>query len=376
MSEIRRAAAAAVTMLLGAGALVAQAPPGATPPERALLARADSLYRQLETRRDQQRREHRESARGRLVESGGLAAVVPGQATANQVQHSLDTAALLLRDLGGVPQVFARSVVVVLANAADTAVALSTPVVRDRRRLRLGGIQWTEVGGGRSALIVPAQSLAGAIASGYRDTRDADWRAWLPADLGVGPWTRGAAWGAFDVLTRSTWAAGSRCLSGDTEGCRLWLGVDRDSSPYQTRYEADELRTYVDEHWKWYAERSPKGRECLGGDASACVEYVREQHHILPAIPSDEGSRRSLVRALRVLHGAAAVERAFADTTGSVGQRFARAAGIGEDSLMREWRYWVLTRGGRPQDRTLFADAAPAVLLAGLLVLVARRSRG
>jgi hypothetical protein len=70
------------------------------------------------------------------------------------------------------------------------------------------------------------------------------------------------------------------------------------------------------------------------------------------------------------------VARALADTTGSIGERLARASGVGEDSLMLEWRYWVLNRGGRPSDRNLLADGVPAVLLAALLLAAARRSRG
>jgi hypothetical protein len=375
MSDLGRAAPLMLAALLCGARLPAQTPPGATPRERALLARVDSLYRQLEARRERLGQEHLERARGRLVESGDLAAVVPGQASPEQALRSLDSAAQMLRHFGALPDGFARSVVVVLSNATDTAGALSTPAVNGRRRLRLGGIQWTGVPGGGSTLTVPAQGLATAIASGYRDTRDADWRAWLPADLGVAPWSRAAAWGAFGLLARSEWEVGRRCLSGDAAGCRLWLGVDRDSAPYRDRYTAEELRSYVERHWKWSAQRSELGRACLGGTASACVEYVGEERHVVFPIPADEASRRGLIQAVRALHGAGALQRAFADTAGSVGQRFARAAGIGEDTLMREWRSWVLTRGGRPEERSLFADGAPALLLAGLFVLLARRGR-
>jgi hypothetical protein len=375
MSDLGRAAPLILVALLCAVGLPAQAPPGATPRERALLARVDSLYRQVEARRERLVREGRERAQGRLVEADGLAALVPGLASPEQALRSLDSAAQMLRRFGGVPDGFARSVVVVLTNATDTAAALSAPTVRERRRVRLGGIQWTDRGEGRSVFIVPAQSFAAAIASGYRDTRDAEWRAWLPADLGVAPWSRAAAWGAFQALARNSWEVGRRCLSGDAAGCRLWLGVDRDSAPYRDRYGADELRSWVEARWGWYTQRSAAARSCREGVAGACAEYVGEERHLLPPIPSDEASRRGLIRAVRALHGAGALQRAFADTAGSVGQRFARAAGIGEDSLMREWRSWVLTRGGRPEERSLLADGAPALLLAGLFVLLARRGR-
>jgi len=376
MPDVRRAGLAALAALIWAGGLRAQVPPGATPQERVLLARADSQYRQEEARRERRWQLERESARGRLVESGGIAAVIPGHARSDQALRSLDSAAIMLREFGGVPEGFPRSVVVVFENATDTGAALAAPLVRGRRRARVGGIQFGGAAGEKPAFRVPSLVVAGAIAEAYRDTRDPDWRGWLPQNYGVGPWDRAATWSAFEALTRSNWAVGSRCLAGDVSGCRLWLGVDRDSSPYRARYQADELRNYFSRYSRWLAERSLAGRDCLSGTGSACFEYALEEHHPISAVPADPTGRKSLVRAVRALHGASALERAFADTAGSVGDRFARAAGIGVDSLMHEWRYWVLTRGGRPQDRNLLADAAPAIVLAGLLLAVARRSRG
>ncbi len=376
MPELRRAASAALAALLWAAGALAQAPPGATPQERALLARADAEWAAVQARAERKTQAERELLRARLVESGGLAVVVPGRAPAEQAQRGLDSVAALLRDFGGVPAGFERTVVIVFANATDTGAALASPVARGRQRVSMVGVQLSAGGGGAPAFNLAPQVVANAIAWAYRETRDADWRAWLPGNYGIGPWSRNSAWSAFQSLTRSPWAAGARCVSGDPAGCRLWLGVDRDSSAYRARFRADELRAYVEEHLKWTARRTAAGRDCLGGSGDACFAYAFEAERMIPAIPADEEGRRSLVRAVRALHGADALQRALTDTAGSVGERFARAAGVGEDSLMHEWRYWVLTRGGRPQDRNLLADAAPAVLLAGLLLAAARRSRG
>jgi len=376
MPDLRRAAAIALAALVGAANLGAQVPPGATVRERMLLARADSLYQQVQARAERERQTNRERSRAQLVEAGGLAVIVPGQVSADEALRSLDSAGAILRDFGGVPEGFARSVVVVFENATDTNLALAAPIVRGRRRAMVGGVQLSE-GAGSSTLKLPGLVVASAIAWAYRDARDVDWREWLPGNYGLGPWTRSAAWTAFESLTRSTWTVGARCLAGDVRGCRLWLGVDRDSSPYRSRYEATEIREYLNRYARWFAQGSATGRECLSGSAAACFEFALEGRHLIVSpFPADEAGRRSLVRAVGALHGARALERALADTAGSVGERFARAAGIGEDSLLLEWRYWVLTRGGRPQDRNLFADAAPAVLLAGLLLAGARRSRG
>lgn len=375
MSEIRSTAAALAALFWAAG-LLAQMPPGATAQERVLLARADSLWRQIEARTERDRMARRELSRGRLVEAGGLAVVVPGEVTADEALGSLDTAAAILREFGGIPEAFARSVVVVSQNATDTNLALATPGVRSRRRVPLGGIQPTQVKGGGTNLNFPGLAVASAVAWAYKDTRDSAWREWLPGDYGIGRWTRSSAWTAFESLTRSPFAVGSRCLAGDVRGCRLWLGVDRDSSPYRSRYQATEIRDYLNRYYRWFVQGSEAGRDCLSGTGTACYDFAREGHRLfISQFPAGDAGRRSLVRAVRTLHGARALERALADSAGGVGERLARAAGIGEDSLLIEWRYWVLTRGGRPQDRNLLADAFPAALLAALLLAAARRSR-
>lgn len=376
MPDVRLGASAAVAALVWAGGLAAQVPPGATPRERTLLARVDSLWAQLRAREERERQAVRERARARLVETGGLAVVVPGQVPAEAALRSLDTAVVVLSDFGAIPESFARSVVVVIAGATDTGSVLAAPVVRDRRRVPVGGIQLGAGGGGGPSFNLPVIVVASAIAWAYRDTRDAAWREWLPGNYGIGPWTRSATWTSFESLTRSPWSVGARCLAGEVRGCRLWLGVDRDSVPYTARYRSGELREFFERDRKWIAERSVAGRDCLSGAGAACYAYALEEPHPVPAIPADEAGRRSLIRAVRTLHGPGSLARALADTTGSVGERLARAAGIGEDSLLGEWRYWVLTRGGRPQDRNLLADAAPSVLLAALLLAAARRSRG
>lgn len=376
MPDASRPVAGALLALVWACGAAAQVPPGASAQERVLLARADSLWAQVQARLARERQADRERFRGRLVESAGLAAVVPGQTLADEAVHGLDTARAMLREFGGVPEGFERSVVLVLTNASDTAPALAAPIVRERRRVPLGGIQSSGTRGGGTAFRLPGLAVATAIAGAYRDTRDADWRDWLPGNYGVGPWTRTSTWTAFESLSRSPWGAGSRCLAGDVRGCRLWLALDRDSSPFRARYDATELRDFFDRYGKWTAERFPAGRSCLSGSGEACYEYALAAHRPVSPIPADETGRRSLIRSTLALHGPKSLERAFADTAGSVGERLARAAGIGEDSLVLEWRYWVLTRGGRPQDRNLLADAAPALLLAGCLLAAARRSRG
>jgi hypothetical protein len=373
MRDVRlRAVVVVFTAAVIAARLGAQVPPGATARERALLARADSLYGQLEARQARVAQAQREQSRGRLAESGGLAMVVAGTVPVAEALHALDSARVVLGAFGGVPEAFGRSVVVVFQDATDTGIALRADAVRDRRRVPVTGIVQS-VSGPRWS--VNGLLIAGIIARAYRASLDPDWRAWLPWDYGFGPWDRENAWAAFWALTRSPWAVSASCLAGAPAGCRLWLGVDRDTAPYEARFSAGELRQTIVEAVRWSAERVESGRSCLDGADAACYAFVRETR-FASAYPADETGRRSVIRAVQVLHGAGAVARALADTAGGIGERLARASGIGEDSLMLEWRYWVLTRGGRPADRNLLADAGPALLLAGLLLAAARRSRG
>ncbi len=296
----------------------------------------------------------------------------PGRCRSPKRSTPSTGARVVLGAFGGVPEAFGRSVVVVFQDATDTGLALRADAVRDRRRVPVTGIVQS-VSGPRWS--VNGLLIAGIIARAYRASLDPDWREWLPWDYGFGPWTRETAWAAFWALTRSPWAASASCLAAAPAGCRLWLGVDRDTAPYEARFSAGELRQTIVEAVRWSAERVESGRSCLDGADAACYAFVRETR-FASAYPADETGRRSLIRAVQVLHGPPAVARALADTTGSIGERLARASGIGEDSLMLEWRYWVLTRGGRPADRNLLADGVPAVLLAGLLLAAARRSRG
>ncbi|MFI5279090.1 MAG: hypothetical protein ACHQU1_01235, partial [Gemmatimonadales bacterium] len=64
----------------------------------------------------------------------------------------------------------------------------------------------------------------------------------------------------------------------------------------------------------------------------------------------------------------------FGDSSGGVGERLARAVGIGEDSLVAEWRAWVLARG-RPQRLMATLPQSMSVVVAALLlVFLAARS--
>ena len=362
---------AAALCLAHAAPLAAQAPLQGPARDRVLLARAESLLAWAVARDSAVLAERRAAWRARLSEVGGLVLVVPSVVPAERARRSLDSAQSLLREFGGIPESFPRSLVIYSNRGLDTGAVMASPALRARTRAQVGLGQDTS-----GSWTVDGWDVAASVMQAYRASLDDDWRTWLPTDFGLGVWGRGPALRAYSELTKSPWSVGARCVSGELAGCRLWLGIDRDSAPYSTRYTAVELRTYFSlDSRHWWVAQSKQGVACVQGEDAACVEYASQARQ-LERFPADGIGRQSLIRALHALHGRTAVARALADSAGSLGDRLARAAGIDEDSLVREWRYWVLTRGGRPRERSFALDAAPVLVAAGLLLFVATRSRG
>jgi hypothetical protein len=371
-SQLRSLLATTVVLgIAGAAPLSAQGPLEGSVRDRALLSRAESLLAWANAKDSTLLVARRVAWRARLAVSGGLVLVVPSVVSSDHALRALDSARSLLREFGGIPESFPRSLVIYSFRALDTGAVLASRMLRARTRVQVSLMQ--DTGG---SWTVNGWDVAASVMQAYRASLDGDWRTWLPADFGLGGWERSSAWQAYRELTEAPWSVGVRCVSGEPAGCRLWLGIDRDSAPYTTRYSAAELRTHFSSGSReWRAARADRGVACLHGEDAACVEYAIQIQQPRP-FPAFDVGRRSMLRAVHALHGPTAVARVLADSVGSVGDRLARAAGINEDSLVREWRYWVLTRGGRPRERSFAAEAAPVLLAAGLLLFAATRSRG
>lgn len=353
----------ALALLARGGTAVAQRTAAAAADDagdRALLARADSLYAELQARRAAQRA----SRRAQLEAADGVS-VLFWEAVPRTVRQVLVAdGAAMLREFGAVPDSFARNSVVVQVWATDTAAVLDAPAFRDSRRI---GMEWPQP----SDTTNVRWRIAASIAAEYRETLDAAWRTWLPVDYGIA-WKREREGGAaMRSLTQDVTFGGRECLAGKMAECRRWLGLDPDEHPYATRYRAEELRRMTRE--RWFGTSNADRSACLGGSDDACLRFVEERRW-LSLIPAPDAARAAMIRAVHALHGAPAVQAALADTAGGVGARFAQAAGVSEDSLVAEWRVWVLS-GGRPQRVTASAgDALPIMLLAGLALLLASRS--
>jgi hypothetical protein len=159
-------------------------------------------------------------------------------------------------------------------------------------------------------------------------------------------------------------------LGGKAMACRAWLGFDREANPYAARYTPAEIRNIVSRRMVEYLDVS--AQQCVRGSDDACLRYARAGG--ISPVPAGLASIRSVLRAILVQHGAAALRRALADTSGAIGERLARATGVGEDSLVMEWRAWLLTGGGRPRVSAGARDAMPVLLFGGLLLFAAARS--
>ena len=217
--------------------------------------------------------------------------------------------------------------------------------------------------------------MAREALAAYRASLAAEWRAWLPADFGLKRPAEGGEARPWQMFTPGESAAGAGCLNGKAAACRAWLGIDRDADPYTTRYTASELRAVFRQGW--YGQSARRNalayRACLGGSDSSCIAFAHEEGQPEP-VPADFIARRSLMRAMRDLHGAPALAAALVDTTGPIGARLARATGVGEDSLVLEWRRRVLGTSGAFESHAGTKEAVPALLFAGVLLLAAAGS--
>ncbi len=334
---------------------------GATDPA-VLLARAESLRAVLARQDSATQASAGVPRRAMRFDSGPLTVLLPGTAGDATGRRIAARAVALLDDMGAVPAAFVSSRVVVSSYATSADAVLRAAGLAGRIRLRTDA-------GQRPDTLTDDWQIATSIGAAYRATLDDEWTAWLPWNLGIGWKTGREDVAAVRELMAGQTRAGARCLAGEAAGCRLWLGLDRDANPYATRFTPPELRALMAVRY-YYGGAAGLVRNCLSGSDEACVRAA-SRGDLLPPIPAGYSARASLLRAVRERHGAAALQRALADTAGSLGDRLARATGVGLDSLVSAWRTWVLTEGGRARVRADVREALPVVVFGGLLLFAA-----
>jgi len=363
MSSLIRSVVAVSALGASVQAALAQAPGGRDARLQALLARAESLAAGI-AREDSVAREerHRERLATRF-DAGAVTVILPASVGGATGRRFVEGAARILDSAGVIPASFIAGRIVV-AYAADGVDSLVRAARLDKR-VRIGA----DISAAPDSL-TDGLLAADVLAQSYRGTLDPEWRKWLPSDMGMGWNMRIEGTEAVRELMAGETHVGALCLGGSVAGCRLWLGLDRGAQPYQV---AEIRRLVATRYW-------PRSRgllaQCLGGSDEACETVARDSGLIppIPLAPAGAASRGSLLRAVRRLHGDGALRAALADTAGSVGERLARASHVSEDSLVAEWRSWILTGGGQPRVTADLRDAVPAVLIAALLLLAAART--
>jgi hypothetical protein len=270
----------------------------------------------------------------------------------------------ILARAGVVPSSFIRGVILVMRDAADTAAVLAAAGLADRRRLELN-------------IAPPLTQLddwwvLGAVVAAYSASLDSAWAEWAQHAWGFIRWPDRMAERGGRELLAPAWSVADRCLAGEALGCRLYLGLDRDTHPYRARFTAAERRRMVEGYWGGHRGMV----ECRQGDDDACASVLEHAPFTGTAgNPSSGDTRAGLLAAVAALHGPEVLRAALEDRTGSIGERLARATGISVDSLVLEWRAWALSGGSPYHVRAGIADVAAAALTVALLLYLATRSR-
>jgi hypothetical protein len=271
-----------------------------------------------------------------------------------------------LAEFGAIPADFVGGLLLADEQVPPFHPALSESSLHGRTMVRMPWGRATDAGIGRGRRV--SEPIAGA----FWATLDRRWKQWLPYHLGIdwSPRLNGEE-SLNDLAGPTASMTGKQCLAGDIRGCRLWLGLDDDSASVTSRYAPAEMQES--------ALRVNQGdvdvRECVGGDRASCARaFLGHRLYMLPWIPAPDRLRATMLRELSARHGLGAMRRALADTSGTVGARLARAAGVSQDSLITEWRMWVLARGRSDRVEAGFGEFASVLIFLSALLALALRS--
>ncbi len=360
-----RAASIAAAALLLAVPLAAQRPAANRVRLQELLTRAESLVA-ADSLRNEGERLTQVNRRQATVWRGRTLAVLLWNAVPPAPARAIVAGAeSLLTAFAVVPEPVQGRLVVVQEGVTNRAQALGEHGLAGRDVAVMEWF-WSDRPDTANAAWLIARAATRAYATGLAPA----WQAWLKDEYGL-VWTperEGLA--AMRSLAETDIAVGQACLAGRGRSCELWLGIDEGANPYAERYTPAELRRGLT-RLSWM--QAPELAACTGGDDVACVRYAARERAVEPA-PAPPLARASLVRAVRDLFGAAAVQAAFADTAGPLAARLAAAAGVSRDSLMTAWRGWVLRRGRPDRVRLGAGEVLTSVLAAAACLALAMRS--
>ncbi|HEY2806983.1 MAG TPA: hypothetical protein VGI92_14080 [Gemmatimonadales bacterium] len=302
----------------------------------------------------------------RVQVEGRLTLAVPLDVPAQWVSTMAHAADSTLGEFGGIPDETIRRLVLLEVTLTPENAMLAQ--FKGRPFASLSPVRASD-----SAEANGSKALE-AMAHYFTGTLDSTWQKWLEGQLVL-------AWNSNldgeraldDLASVGGYVSGKECLAGMLASCRQWLGLDDSPQPYSVRYRPQELVSALRNSDGSHG--NPTEDRCRGGDAQACAEFFTLMSwHPLPSIPASGEMRMSLLRELRERHGKEALRRVLADSAGSVGDRLSHAAGISEDSLVSEWRLWVLGRGRIERVTAGPGDLVSALLFSAILVGMAIRS--
>ena len=160
------------------------------------------------------------------------------------------------------------------------------------------------------------------------------------------------------------------CFLGDIPSCRSVLDLDDSDSSYLQWYASPaERRAVLLRSFADYFNRpatAASWRECTRGNDTECVQLLRTlpRGSIPPPLGTD--AHRLLAHVALQIGGRDAYERLLADSSVTLGERLAAAAGVRLDTLVLRWRADVLA--ARPAVVTLPRWGVPVAL--GWIVLL------
>ncbi len=161
------------------------------------------------------------------------------------------------------------------------------------------------------------------------------------------------------------------CFLGDIPSCRSVLDLDDSDSSYLQWYASPaERRAVLLRSFADYFNRpatAASWRQCIRGSDADCLQLLRMLPRGSIPPPLDSDAHQLLAHVALRIGGRAAYGRLLADSSVALSERLAAAAGVGIDTLLRQWRAEVLA--ARPAVVTVPRWGVPAALGWILLLL-------
>ncbi|MEO8139035.1 MAG: hypothetical protein ABI742_05275 [Gemmatimonadota bacterium] len=322
-------------------------------------ARAERLLREYRAERVATERENLQNLRQRQSDtvSAGALRVVVRQADRALVQQATNAAwSQIEARYGRLSGEMARFPI--LIEPSDTTIGSFGA----QARLRDGSITYQVAGIGRAGITAGLLRYADLLLWG---SADSVLGAWYPATPEAGLDSSVVAERAYLELVTSLSVQAKSCMIGDDRACSEALGLREVPDPLIGAYDPAARRALVAgiatlvETWPLAAQYSACVEE---RDDAACVTLLRtvmspsdsfSRYRLPPAV--GDAARRALVAQMERLGGTDAWGRLVQAAGQPLETRFAVAAGVPPDSLMRVWRRGLFAVRPRSVEVTPFA---------------------